>query len=154
MYVSMSICVRSQIHVYHLFIQAISIAPLQVHYSSETLPDTARILCRSFMPKRHRQLRVKELPKVPTWRLERDLNPRPFGRKALNLPMCNHVSQIILYINICMHVSIYVCITALNIKLCLYCNYKYDNLYSTVSSKPHLGCFTRLYECLSCELFM
>src|SRR6218665_330070 len=25
-------------------------------------PDTARILCRSFTPKRHRQLRVKDLP--------------------------------------------------------------------------------------------
>jgi len=31
-------------------------------------PDTTRILCRSFTPKRHRQLRVKDLPKVPTWR--------------------------------------------------------------------------------------
>jgi len=27
-------------------------------------PDTARILCRSFTPKRQRQLRVKNLPKV------------------------------------------------------------------------------------------
>ena len=41
-------------------------------------PDTARILCRSFTPKRHRQLRVKDLPKVFTWRLERDSNPRSF----------------------------------------------------------------------------
>jgi len=32
-----------------------------------SVPDTARILCRSFVPKRHRQLRVKGLPKVPTW---------------------------------------------------------------------------------------
>ena len=39
-------------------------------------PDTARILCRSFTPKRHRQLCVKDLPKVPTWRIERDSNPR------------------------------------------------------------------------------
>jgi len=30
-------------------------------------PDTARILCRSFTPKRHRQLWVKDFPKVPTW---------------------------------------------------------------------------------------
>src|SRR6218665_602497 len=30
--------------------------------------DTARILCRSFTLKRHRQLRVKDLSKVPTWR--------------------------------------------------------------------------------------
>jgi len=29
-------------------------------------PDTALILCRSFMPKRHRQLQVKDLPKVPS----------------------------------------------------------------------------------------
>jgi len=34
--------------------------------------DTGRILYRNFMPKHHRQLRVKDLPKVPTWRLELD----------------------------------------------------------------------------------
>src|SRR6218665_3572189 len=39
-------------------------------------PHTARILCRSFMPKHHRQLRVKDLPKVPTGQPERDSNPR------------------------------------------------------------------------------
>src|SRR6218665_1922624 len=38
-------------------------------------PDTARILCQSFTLKRHRKLRVKDLPKVPTWQLEWDLNP-------------------------------------------------------------------------------
>src|SRR6218665_1910009 len=37
-------------------------------------PNTARIRCRSFTPKRHSQLQVKDLPKVPTWRLERDSN--------------------------------------------------------------------------------
>jgi len=37
-------------------------------------PVTARILCRSFTPNRHRQLRANYLPKVPTWRLERDSN--------------------------------------------------------------------------------
>src|SRR6218665_811697 len=36
----------------HLFILAISIAPLQVLYYSEALPTTARILYRSFTPKR------------------------------------------------------------------------------------------------------
>jgi len=35
-------------------------------------PCTARILCRSFMLKRHRQLWVKNLPKIPMWQLERD----------------------------------------------------------------------------------
>src|SRR6218665_2420070 len=39
----------------------------------------------------HRQLRVKDLPKVPTWRLERNSNPRPSGRKALTLPMPHNV---------------------------------------------------------------
>src|SRR6218665_2162732 len=37
--------------------------------------DTARIVCRSLKPKRHRQLRVKDLPKVPVRRLEPDSNP-------------------------------------------------------------------------------
>jgi len=53
-------------------------------------PNTARIPCRSFTSKRHRQLRVKDFPKVPAWQLERNSNPRPFGRKALNLPMSHH----------------------------------------------------------------
>ena len=56
-------------------------------------PDTARILCRSFTPKRHRQLWVNDLLKVPTWRREQDSNPRPFGRKASNLPMSHHAPQ-------------------------------------------------------------
>src|SRR6218665_1132063 len=42
-------------------------------------PDTARILYQSFTPKRHMPLRVKDLPKVPTWRLERDSNQRLSG---------------------------------------------------------------------------
>ena len=55
--------------VIHSFFPDISIAPLQVHYYSEVLP------CRlqhgyGFMPKPQRQLRVKDLPKVSTWRLE------------------------------------------------------------------------------------
>ena len=39
--------------------------------------DTARVLCLSFTPKCHRQLRVKGLPKVPTWWLELDSNLWP-----------------------------------------------------------------------------
>src|SRR6218665_3675098 len=53
-------------------------------------PDTAQVLCQSFTPKRHRQLRVKDLPKVPMWRQERDSNPRPSGRQASTLPMSQH----------------------------------------------------------------
>ena len=56
-------------------------------------PDAARMLYRSFTPKRHRQLQVKNLPKVPTWRLERDSNLRPFERRAMNLPMSHHAPQ-------------------------------------------------------------
>src|SRR6218665_99238 len=56
--------------------------------------DTARILqWRSCTPKRHRQLRGKDLPKVPMGRLERDSNPRPFGRKATNLLTSHNASQ-------------------------------------------------------------
>ena len=69
---------------YYSFIPGISTAPLQVHYYSP------RILCRSFTAKRHMQLRMKDLPKVPTWRPERDSNQRPFGRKATSSPMRYH----------------------------------------------------------------
>src|SRR6218665_1169237 len=40
----------------HSFIPAISIVPLQVLYHSKALPTTARILYRSFMPKRYTKL--------------------------------------------------------------------------------------------------
>src|SRR6218665_1915215 len=64
--------IHSFIHSGHLY-SASSVPPLL-----RGAPDTAWILCRSFTPKRHRQLRVKDLPKVHTWRL--DSNPTPFGR--------------------------------------------------------------------------
>src|SRR6218665_4221796 len=57
-------------------------------------PDTERTPCRSLSPKRHRQLRLKDLLKVPTRRLERDSNPRSLERKATNLPMSHHASLI------------------------------------------------------------
>src|SRR6218665_3165163 len=50
-------------------------------------PDITRIVFGSFTPKRHRQLRAKNLPKVTTRGQERDSNPRPSGRKVLTLPM-------------------------------------------------------------------
>src|SRR6218665_971909 len=52
--------IHSFIHSGHFY----SAAPNRLLLRSAT--DTARILCRSFTPKRHRQLRVKNLPKVPT----------------------------------------------------------------------------------------
>src|SRR6218665_286929 len=47
------------------------------------------------MPKRYRQLQVKDLPKVPTWRLERDSNPRPSGRTVSPQPMRHHVQHVL-----------------------------------------------------------
>src|SRR6218665_682621 len=61
-------------------------------------PDTARMLCRGFTLKLHGKLRVKDLPKIPTWRLERDSNPRRFLRKVVNLPMSYHAPQLIRFI--------------------------------------------------------
>ena len=60
-------------------------------------PDTARILCQNFPSKRHGQLQVKDLPKVPTWRVEWSLNPWPFGQKALTLPM-RHTRPLCLFL--------------------------------------------------------
>jgi len=54
---------------------------------SEALPTTAINTESEFTPKRYKQLQVKDLPKVPTWQLERDSNPWPPGRKASTLPM-------------------------------------------------------------------
>src|SRR6218665_1540593 len=47
-------------------------------------PDTARILCRRFTPKHHRQLRVKDLPKVPTWRARAGFKPTTLRTKAID----------------------------------------------------------------------
>src|SRR6218665_3047768 len=55
--------------------------------------DTAWIPCWSFTPKRHRQLRMKDLTKVPPWRLQRDSNPPLFGLKVPNLPMSHHITR-------------------------------------------------------------
>ena len=76
------------------FIPDIYIVPLQVHYYSEALP-IQHAYCVGVSPKRHRQL--KDLPKVPTWRLERDSNPWPFRWKATNLPMSQHAPLIMCY---------------------------------------------------------
>ena len=38
-------------------------------------PDYSTHIVSKFHAEAHRQLQVKDLPKVPTWRLERELNP-------------------------------------------------------------------------------
>src|SRR6218665_2091983 len=58
-------------------------------------PDTARILCWNLTSEPHRQPRAKDLPQVPTWRLERDFNPQPFGRKKWNLPTGHHAPHLL-----------------------------------------------------------
>src|SRR6218665_3565374 len=42
-------------------------------------PDYSTDTVLEFHADAHRQLQVKDLPKVPTWRLERESNPRPSG---------------------------------------------------------------------------
>src|SRR6218665_904063 len=42
-------------------------------------PDYSTDTVSEFHAEAHRQLQVKDLPKVPTWRLERESNPRPSG---------------------------------------------------------------------------
>ena len=46
------------------------------------------------MLKHYRQLRVKDLLKVPTWWLEWDLNLRPSGCKTPNLPLSHHAPHL------------------------------------------------------------
>jgi len=65
----------------HSFIQAISIAPLQVHYYSEALP-TQHGYCAGDSRRSATGNCELDLPKVPMWRLERDSNLRPSGRMA------------------------------------------------------------------------
>jgi len=65
--------IHSFIHSDHFY--STSSSPLLLR----SAPDTAQILCRNFTLKRHRQLWVNDLPKVPTWWLEWESNPpRPF----------------------------------------------------------------------------
>src|SRR6218665_2046327 len=42
-------------------------------------PDYSTDTASEFHAEVHRQPQVKDLPKVPTWRLERKSNPRPSG---------------------------------------------------------------------------
>ena len=82
-------CCRFQLFIYSGYFYSASSSPLLFRGA----PNSARILYRSFTPKRHRQLWVKDLYKVSTWRLKRDSNPRPFGRKTSNIPMGHHAPQ-------------------------------------------------------------
>ena len=49
-------------------------------------PDYSADTESEFHAEAHEQLRVKDLPRVPTRRLEVDSNPQPSGCKAPNIP--------------------------------------------------------------------
>src|SRR5688572_30242252 len=54
-------------------------------------PDTES----EFHAEAHEQLRVKDLPGVPTRRLEVDSKPQPSGCKAPNIPLHHHAPQML-----------------------------------------------------------
>src|SRR6218665_1764958 len=56
-------------------------------------PDYSTDTVSEFHAEAHRQLQVKDLPKVLTWRLERESNPRPSGGKSSPQPRRHHVPQ-------------------------------------------------------------
>ena len=79
------VCFHSFIHSGYFY--STSSSPLLLRGALDYSIDTVLEL---IMAKRYRQLRVKDLPKVPTWRLEWDSNLRPSGRKAPILPLSYH----------------------------------------------------------------
>ena len=57
-------------------------------------PDYSTDTVSEFHTKAQRQLQAKNLPKVPTWRLERESNPRPSGWKSSSQPRRHHVPRL------------------------------------------------------------
>ena len=86
---------------HHSFTPDISITPLQLQR-----PRLQQRYCvRVNTTKCFRQLWVKDLPKVPTWRLEWDSNLRPYGRKTPYLPVSHYAPHHSLSCQLC-HISI------------------------------------------------
>ena len=56
-------------------------------------PDYSADTESEFHAEAHEQLRVKDLPRVPTRRLEVDSNPQPSGCKAPNIPLHHRASH-------------------------------------------------------------
>src|SRR6218665_1539197 len=83
---------RQKLVLYFVLYLSISIALLTAcAFQKRFRPQTLSV--GVYMPKRYRQLQVKDLAKVPAWRLEGDSNPRPPGKKAWPLPMRHHAPQ-------------------------------------------------------------
>src|SRR5688572_14140742 len=57
-------------------------------------PDYSVGTDSEFHAKAHEQLRVKDLPKVPTRQLEVDSNPQPSGCKAPNIPLHHRAPKV------------------------------------------------------------
>ena len=57
-------------------------------------PDYSTDTVSEFHAKAHRQLQVKDLPKVPTWRLERESNPWPCSWKSSSQQRRHHVPHL------------------------------------------------------------
>src|SRR6218665_2810726 len=56
-------------------------------------PDHSTDTVSGFHAEAHRQLQIKDMPKVPTWRLEREANPQPSGRMSSSKPRHQSVPQ-------------------------------------------------------------
>src|SRR6218665_3293364 len=67
--------IHSFIHSGHFYRNSAPPSPLLLRGA----PDYSTHTVSEFHAEAHRQLYVKDLPKVPTWRLERESNPRPSG---------------------------------------------------------------------------
>src|SRR6478672_3593678 len=61
-------------------------------------PDYSADTESEFHAEAHEQLRVKDLPRVPTRRIEVDSNPQPSGCKAPNIPLHHRAPLIYIYI--------------------------------------------------------
>src|SRR6218665_1175864 len=72
-YICTSMVIHSFIHSGHFY--SAHSSPLLLRGAPDYSTDTVS----EFHAEAHRQLQVKDLPKVPTWRLERESNPRPSG---------------------------------------------------------------------------
>ena|SRR6218665_1320115 len=72
--------------------------------------EVSHALTRHDISKRYRQLRVHNLPKVHTWRLEWDSNLRPSDARH-GSPTTEAPSPILIYCGLCLFIclSIYVC---------------------------------------------
>ena len=64
-------------------------------------PDYSADTESEFHAEAHEQLRVKDLPRVPTRRLEVDSNPQPSGCKAPNIPLHHRAPVVLCCVVLC-----------------------------------------------------